>query len=64
MKVKAAPGTKCPKEGKPRQYITDTEPVEVPASAYYRRLVAEGSLIQQSVIPVKTGIQENKGGKD
>ena len=45
MKVSAAPGARCPKEGKPRQYITDNVPEEVPDSAYYRRLVADGSLI-------------------
>ncbi len=45
MRVKAAPGLKCPKEGNARKYITDSEAVEVPATAYYRRLVADGSLI-------------------
>jgi hypothetical protein len=44
MFVQAAPGTKCPKEGKPREYIC-REPVEMPDSAYYRRLVTDGSLI-------------------
>ncbi len=45
MQVSAVPGTHCPKEGKPRLYITDNVPEEVPDSAYYRRLVADGSLI-------------------
>lgn len=45
MKVIAAPGARCPMEGTPRKYITDAEAVEVPASAYYRRLVADGSLV-------------------
>lgn len=43
--VKSKPGTKCPKEGNPRQYIDDATAVAVPASAYYRRLIAEGSLV-------------------
>jgi len=46
MKVLAAKGLKCPKEGKPREYITDSEPVDVPDdSTYYRRLIADGSLL-------------------
>lgn len=47
MIVKAASGLKVPKEGKPRQYITDAEPVEVPDTAYYRRRVAEGDLVPE-----------------
>lgn len=45
MRVMAAPGTKCPQEGRPRKYIMDAEPVDVPDSAYYKRLVADGSLL-------------------
>jgi hypothetical protein len=44
--VKAAPGLTCPREEHPRRYITDAEWVEVPASAYYRRRLADGSLVQ------------------
>ena len=59
MKVSAAPGTRCPKEGKPREYIT--EPEEVPDTAYYRRLVDDGSLVEvPAVIPAQAGIQEEK----
>lgn len=54
MKVVSKPGTTTPKEDKPREYITDKEPVEVPDTAYYQRLVADGSLLE-----VKT-----KGGKN
>ncbi len=51
MKVLAAKGTRCPMEGKPRQYITDAEPGQnVPESAYYKRLVKDGSLV---IAPVK-----------
>jgi hypothetical protein len=46
LKVTAAPGTRCPMEGRPREYITDTAAVEVPESAYYRRLIADGSLVK------------------
>lgn len=45
MNVTAAKGTKCPKEGRPREYITDTAPVDIPDSAYYRRLIRDGSLV-------------------
>ncbi len=45
MKVKAKSGTRCPKEGKPREYIADSHPVDVPNTTYYRRLVRDGSLI-------------------
>lgn len=44
--VKTPPGQKCPKEGKHREYITDDEKGEpVPDATFYRRLIAEGSLI-------------------
>ncbi|MCW3479737.1 DUF2635 domain-containing protein [Neisseriaceae bacterium JH1-16] len=46
IRVKAAPGIKVPKEGRPREYITDTEAEIVPASVYYLRIVAEGDLIK------------------
>lgn len=58
MLVQSKPGTKCPKEGKPRQYIDDQNAVDVPDSAYYRRLVAEGSLIAASA-----ATSTNKGKK-
>ncbi|MCF6246919.1 MAG: hypothetical protein L3J69_06105 [Desulfobacula sp.] len=45
MKVKAAKGIKCPKEGKPREYITDSKSVDVSGTPYYLRLVRDGSLI-------------------
>lgn len=46
MLVHAQLGEKCPKEGHPREYITDDPAgVEVPDTAYYRRLTAEGSLV-------------------
>lgn len=46
MKVLSAPGTGCPREDDPRKHIPDSgEPVDVPNTMYYRRLVTEGSLI-------------------
>lgn len=59
MHVKAAPGLMCPKEDRPREYISDEEAgVEVPDSTYYRRLIADGSLHEIVVAP-----PESKGGK-
>lgn len=45
MKVIAAQGLKCPMERNPRQYITDEETVEVKETSYYKRLIADGSLL-------------------
>jgi hypothetical protein len=52
MKVISAPGTRCPKEKKPRVYITDSAPQEVPETIYYRRLLADGSLTVVQPEPV------------
>jgi hypothetical protein len=58
MLVQSVPGSRCPKEGKPREYITDQTPEDVPDSAYYLRLVADGSLIPVSpVIPAVDALQ-------
>lgn len=46
MKVISKKGTSCPKEGTPRDYIDDKVPQEVPETAYYMRLVEDGSLIR------------------
>lgn len=54
MKVIAAKGLLCPKEENPREYITDTEAVDVPdESTYYRRLVDDGSLELVTASPKK-----------
>ena len=59
IKVKAKKGTRCPREGAPRKYITDSVAVDVPNTAYYRRLVdpRDGSLIEveakKSAAPAK-----------
>jgi hypothetical protein len=45
MIVKAAPGLKVPREDKPREYITEADPVDVPGSAYYLRRLADGDLV-------------------
>lgn len=57
MRAKAGPGLKCPMEGKPREYITDSKAVEVPDTPYYRRMFSDGSLIEVVAAPQKV-----KGG--
>lgn len=60
MRVHAAPGLLCPTENNPREYITDAEPVDVPDTAYYRRLVDDGSLVE--IPPLVKGGDKAKGG--
>lgn len=58
LHVKANPGEKCPREGDPRHYITDDpKGVIVPASSYYRRLIADGSLVAVEQKKTKGGDQ-------
>ena len=45
MQVIAAAGIQVPMEDKPREYITDSQPLDVPASAYYLRMLADGDLL-------------------
>ncbi len=53
MLVKAAPGLRLPKEGKPRQYITETDTVVVPETAYYLRALASGDLLPATAAKAK-----------
>lgn len=45
MQVTAAADLRCPMENNPHQYINDKDAETVPDSAYYRRLVDDGSLV-------------------
>ena len=63
MLARSVSGTRCPKEGKPREYITDQIPEEVPDSAYYLRLVADGSLITADAEAAETKSPADAGGK-
>lgn len=49
--VVAKPGQKCPKETAGSGMIGSV-PVQVPATRYYRRLIADGSLVETR--PVET----------
>jgi hypothetical protein len=46
MRVIAPQGQTCPREEDPRTYITDATAVDVEPSAYYLRLLDDGSLIK------------------
>jgi len=62
MKVKAAPGLKCPKEDNPREYISDDAAgEEVADSTYYRRLIDDGSLGLVVATAAKTKGANNDG---
>jgi hypothetical protein len=63
MKAKAAPGLKVPKEGKPRKYILDGKTVDLPDTAYYRRLVRDGSLVETDKPAAPSPDAAKKGGK-
>jgi len=72
MKVIAAKGTRCPKEGYPREYIADAAAVDVPDTAYYKRLVKDGSLIlaHEGTVPdlraqaVESGLSPENDGRE
>lgn len=53
MFVKAAPGIKVPRENDPRQYITETEPVELEMTGYYIRRMSDGDLLEASAQEVQ-----------
>ena len=63
--VKAAPGTQCPHEHFPREYIGDSIPVRVPMTSFYRRRIADGSLVDVETIhelPPQVKTIDNKKG--
>lgn len=43
--VRARPGVRVPREGAPRQYITEDQARPVPLTAYYRRQLQDGDLV-------------------
>ena len=57
MQVIAAKGIQVPKEDKPRDYITDSQSVEVPDTVYYRRRIADGDLLPTPVKPARKGTE-------
>lgn len=59
MKVKATAGVIVPREDNPRRYITGETELEVEASAYYLRRIADGDL---SVVPDNTVVPASESG--
>lgn len=55
MLVKAAPGLQVPMENNPKKLITDSDPVDVPETIYYRRLRDDGSLVDGKIGKTKAG---------
>jgi len=66
MNVIAAPGTKCPMEGKPREYIMDAAGTDVPETTYYQRLILDGSLVPVPETPpkAKKADKTKQGGEE
>ncbi|MBI4804462.1 MAG: DUF2635 domain-containing protein [Desulfovibrio sp.] len=62
MLVKATPGVKVPKEGAPREYITEAEAQTVPQSAYYLRRLDDGDLIRVVESTAKAKLKEQTDG--
>ena len=53
MKVIATKGVRVPMEDAPHQYITENEVVEVEATTYYLRRIADGDLLVDKAQAVK-----------
>lgn len=63
MRVKAVPGLKVPKEGNPREYITEEPSVEIAESTYYRRRLMAGELLadpEEAVTAVPIPLQKTR----
>ncbi|ELK2377725.1 DUF2635 domain-containing protein [Salmonella enterica] len=63
MKVKAAAGLRVPYENQPRRYI-EQEPVDVPDTIYYRRLLVAGDLVDVSDLVAVKGKAKRKEAAD
>ncbi|KLU15430.1 DUF2635 domain-containing protein [Xenorhabdus griffiniae] len=57
LMVTAATGLRVPLENQSRRYI-ESEPVTVPDSAYYRRLITTGDLVL--VVPTTTKVGKSR----
>lgn len=63
LSVKAVPGVSVPMEDKPRKYIESDKAVTVPATAYYRRRIADGDLVETAADGADDAAASKKGGK-
>jgi len=55
MMVIAKPGCQCPREDSRMPPINDHDPVSVPNTAYYRRRLADGSLVSAKMTVTSAG---------
>lgn len=55
--VRARPGVRVPREGSPRQYITEDSARPVPLSPYYQRQLEDGDLVLVSTVADKPSKQ-------
>lgn len=63
MKVIATKGVRVPMEDAPHQYITENEVVEVEATTYYLRRIADGDLlVDKAQVVKKVEKNANNGG--
>ena len=62
VEVVAKEGTWCPRENDPRRYITDSAPVAITLTPYYRACLRDGSL-RDAVAGAKTGSEVIKKTK-
>ena len=63
LKVVAQKGTRCPRRNPRSMPITDSEPATVPATPFYLRLIADGSLIKISNSAAAADQDESKKRK-
>ncbi|RDE72676.1 DUF2635 domain-containing protein [Haemophilus sputorum] len=64
MKVIATKGVRVPMEDAPHQYITENEVVEVEATTYYLRRIADGDLLVDKAQAVKKVEKNANNGGD
>lgn len=64
MKVIATKGVRVSMEDAPHQYITDDQTVEVEATTYYLRRIADGDLLVDKTQAVKKVERNANNGED
>jgi hypothetical protein len=61
--VVAKKGCTCPRRSAFEENITDSKPVEVPATAYYLRLIDDGSLVRVAAQKTEPESSKKSGGR-
>lgn len=60
--VVAKAGAQCPRENRTEPHITDSVPVTVPDTVFYRRLIDDGSLRVCPAEESTTDVSKKKNG--